>query len=63
MTSMIQDMLKKGIIKPSTSPFSSLVILEKTKKGWRMAFLCGLPALKRHHRERPFFLFLQWMNS
>lgn len=36
MTDMIQQILQEGIIKPSTSPFSSPVILVKKKDGsWR----------------------------
>ena len=36
----VQDMIKLGLIRPTTSPFSSLVLL--VKKKWFMAILHGL---------------------
>jgi len=35
MTSLIQEMLKEGIIRPNTSPFSSPIILIKKYGTWR----------------------------
>jgi len=35
MTSLIQEMLTEGIIRPNTSPFSSPVILIKKNGSWR----------------------------
>ena len=45
---MVKDILKDGIIQPSSSPFSSPIILVKTK-GWHMAVLYRLPSFKCNH--------------
>lgn len=43
---LVREICAAGIIQPSTSPFSSLVLLVK-KKGWKLAVLCGLSGIKQ----------------
>ena len=45
---MVAEMLKKGVIKPSKSPWASPVVLVSKED----AFLLRLPETQRHHQVR-----------
>lgn len=52
----MQDMVQSGIIRPSSSPFASLVVLVKKSNGsWRM---CVLQVLKSKYNKRSSSLYL-----